>query len=257
MDVSLKVEHSYVGDLEIVLEHPATGTNLVLARTGYCGNTDIEATFDDEATVSYTDVCDEQPAIHGRVRPAEQLDRLDGLPLDGTWQLSIADLAPSDDGTFISWCMKPVVTDLCAFVGQIPAEECRALTDLYARANGPTWWNSEDWMTTRRPCGWNGVTCEAGHVAGINLVNNRLKGSLPPSLGALTELRQLLVSNNPQLGGMLPPALVGQPLDMLWYDRTGICTPNGRLMAEWLEAIPDLRRTDTGCSQGWLPLVGR
>jgi hypothetical protein len=135
--------------------------------------------------------------------------------------------------------------------------ECRALTDLYLQAGGAGWWNHEDWLRDKRPCGWNGVTCDNGHVASLNMTNNRLAGSLPPSLGDLAELRHLYVSNNPKLGGMLPPSLVGRDLQTLWYDQTGLCTPSSPSVSRWLAGIPDLRRTDTSCSQDWLPIVRR
>jgi hypothetical protein len=41
-------------------------------------------------------------------------------------------------------------------------------------------------------CSFFGVTCENGHVISINLVNNQLEGTLPPSLVDLTYLRELV-----------------------------------------------------------------
>lgn len=257
MDVFLEIDHTWVGDLNILLSHVETGKVIELTTTSSCGGDDIYATLDDEARVSYSEVCEALPALGGNLRPHEALSGFDGVPITGKWELQVYDYYDSDVGMLVSWCLIPEATDICSFVTQIPVNECRALTDLYLQAGGKGWWNREDWLEDKLPCTWNGVTCDAGRIASLNFTNNRLSGSLPLSLGELSELRHLYVSHNPALGGMLPPSLVGRDLQTLWYDHTGVCTSSSPTVSAWLAGIPDLRRTDTDCSQDWLPIVRR
>jgi hypothetical protein len=61
----------------------------------------------------------------------------------------------------------------CSTVGEMPSVECQALVALYEGTNGPGWMNHGGWLTTSTPCGWYGLTCDAGHVTGLDLVLQR------------------------------------------------------------------------------------
>jgi subtilisin-like proprotein convertase family protein len=41
------------------------------------------------------------------VRPNEALSRFSGGSLDGTWLLTVADLAAGDAGALLQWCLEP------------------------------------------------------------------------------------------------------------------------------------------------------
>ncbi|WP_177236632.1 FG-GAP-like repeat-containing protein [Spirosoma endophyticum] len=84
--------------------------------------------------------------------------------------------------------------------------ESAALLDLYNATNGPNWKSKTNWLTGCNPCGWSGVTCTNGRVTGLNLYDNNLRGSIPTSLSALTNLQDLNMSVN-QLGGNIPASL--------------------------------------------------
>jgi hypothetical protein len=96
----------------------------------------------------------------------------------------------------------------CMEVDQIPTAECQALVDLYESTGGDEWVERRGWLTTFTPCTtpWRGVTCAAGHVVGVELVDNELTGALPASLADLTQLATLRLAHN-MVRGPLPDAL--------------------------------------------------
>ncbi len=96
--------------------------------------------------------------------------------------------------------------DFCSSVTEIPQSECDALVALYNNTDGSNWINHQDWLQTNTPCEWYGVTCNNGHVYTLNLGTNQLSGSIPTSLGNLTQLQNLWLNNN-QLSGSIPPEL--------------------------------------------------
>ncbi|CAJ1977481.1 unnamed protein product [Sphenostylis stenocarpa] len=63
-------------------------------------------------------------------------------------------------------------------------------------------WNSSD----ENPCSWNGITCKDQTVVAISIPKRKLYGSLPSSLGSLSQLRHVNFRNN-KLFGSLPAQL--------------------------------------------------
>lgn len=94
----------------------------------------------------------------------------------------------------------------CDNVTEIPHTECLALEALYNSTSGASWTNRTGWMTTFTPCSWYGVTCGGPHVTRLLLYSNNLVGSIPVSLGVLSNLQQLNLQNN-QLAGGIPDSL--------------------------------------------------
>ncbi|MCG3193534.1 MAG: hypothetical protein DIJKHBIC_02787 [Thermoanaerobaculia bacterium] len=91
----------------------------------------------------------------------------------------------------------------------IPASQRTALVDLYNNTAGGSWLTRTNWLNaTGTECTWYGVTCdiEQTTVQSLSLPGNRLNGTLPTTLGNLSNLRTLNLSNN-QLYGTLPASL--------------------------------------------------
>ena len=114
LDLHVDIDHTYVGDLSLLLRHEPSGIEvLVLDRPGVpgsafgCGGNDIEATLDDEAGSAAETRCSGTPALSGPLRPNELLSALDGQPLEGTWTLLVSDAAEDDTGTLQRWCLQP------------------------------------------------------------------------------------------------------------------------------------------------------
>lgn len=101
---------------------------------------------------------------------------------------------------------EPEAAHFCSGVSEIPAAECEALVALYEGTDGPNWALKRGWLETEQPCTWAGVKCEEGHVTGLLMNYNDLRGPLPVELGQLRELRTVSLYFN-YLSGPLPPEL--------------------------------------------------
>ncbi|MFN8485997.1 MAG: leucine-rich repeat domain-containing protein [Caldilineaceae bacterium] len=117
-----------------------------------------------------------------------------------------------------------VDTFSCTLVNEIPQTECQALVDLYTNTNGDHWTNQTNWLATFTPCSWYGISCSGGHVIDINLPRNGLQGSLPVSVGNLSNLHWFILPFN-RLNGPLPTGLGNSPqlesIDLFQNQLTG------------------------------------
>ncbi|MDG1846699.1 MAG: S8 family serine peptidase [Acidimicrobiales bacterium] len=108
--LGIRLDHTYLADLNISLVHP-DGTEVLLAKRdgGFndnYGNGDASCAgnlsyFTDNAAES---ISDRSPPYVGGVRPREQLSAFDGKPKAGNWTLRILDDWDQDQGTF--YCAK-------------------------------------------------------------------------------------------------------------------------------------------------------
>lgn len=78
-------------------------------------------------------------------------------------------------------------------------DDCKALVDLASTAHLAGWKSKKNWLKDESVCTWNGVTCKDKRVETLALKANGLSGSLPESLGGLSELKSL------DLAGKRPP----------------------------------------------------
>jgi parallel beta-helix repeat protein len=72
------------------------------------------------------------------------------------------------------------------------AGDCQALADLAVSARVSGWKAHSGWGTQTSVCSWHGVACGTdGRVTAVNITQNNLAGSLPESVGRLSELQIL------------------------------------------------------------------
>ena len=77
--------------------------------------------------------------------------------------------------------------------------ERNALSDFYDSAKGSEWTNSTNWLDEYESfCDWHGVVCADGmnNVIELNLSNNGLSGRMSKSIGKLTFIEKLDLSDN-------------------------------------------------------------
>lgn len=78
------------------------------------------------------------------------------------------------------------------------------LIALYNSTNGPDWYNNDNWLSDKPLYEWFGVRVDInGRVTELNLITSSLKGSLPPELGELDQLKHLWIGPS-QLSGVIP-----------------------------------------------------
>ena len=107
-------------------------------------------------------------------------------------------------------------------VEQATAEPDRpALVALYESTNGSRWKNNvqgnQPWLvddTNSSIKDWRGVATDGSRVTTLILEENCLRGTLPPEIGDLVHLRDLILHRNSRLGcgdleGPIPPSLGG------------------------------------------------
>ncbi len=92
-----------------------------------------------------------------------------------------------------------------AITNAIPAAERQALIDLFNSTNGASWKNSTNWLgVAGTEKTWFGVTTDAGNttVLRLELQDNNLVGTVPASLGNLSNLTKLYFSTNGLIGSI-------------------------------------------------------
>lgn len=83
-----------------------------------------------------------------------------------------------------------------------------ALVALYNATDGPHWTNNANWLTSAPLGDWHGVTTNAaGRVTTLWLMENNLRGTIPPEVGGLTTLQVLALFREPGLVGVIPSEL--------------------------------------------------
>lgn len=92
-------------------------------------------------------------------------------------------------------------------VGQVNSNDSLALVDLYNSTNGPNWSPSTNWLAPgTRVSHWDGVIVVGGRVKILYLSDQNLTGTIPSSIGNLTNLTLLELYNN-QLTGSIPTSI--------------------------------------------------
>ena len=108
------IDHSFVGDLHIVLESPA-GTRLRLVeRVGGAGNNICQMVLDDEAARPVQSLAASDAPFTGSFIPRVALSRLDGEDPNGDWTLEVQDFVEFSTGSIRDFSLQigtaPTVT---------------------------------------------------------------------------------------------------------------------------------------------------
>ena len=113
LDVSVSIDHTWVGDVVVNLTHVETGRSITLLdRPGFpdsnkgCGSDDIATILDDEISSAAEFKCASSPAaVSGIYQPNSWLNAFDLDSMAGTWQLNVSDHEQYDTGRLTGWCL--------------------------------------------------------------------------------------------------------------------------------------------------------
>ena len=124
LEVALQIDHTYVQDLIVELQHSG-GTVVRLINEPGCSGDDLDVILDDNAGPSIQDGCQEDPDPaypEPRYFPNEDLDAFNGLDIGGTWTLTVSDNFEADTGVLRRWCLIPTVADGEVFADRFEQE---------------------------------------------------------------------------------------------------------------------------------------
>ena len=131
----------------------------------------------------------------------------------------------------------------------IPAVNRGALAWFYDNADGASWTDNTNWVSSQSISTWFGVTTNAaGEVTKLNLDNNGLSGPVAPGRIAgpsahslawlgLVKLERLSISGNRGLKGQLQKDLRNSNLNFLDVSGTNLCAPSDSAFQAWLASI--------------------
>ncbi len=115
IEVFVAIDHTYVGDLCVMLEKDGMEVSLIkriggaldCGGSGCCGcpSDHLAATLDDDALQTIEDQCFWEGALSGAYRPEEHLNLFKGTFANGTWTLTVMDSARGDMGALVSWSL--------------------------------------------------------------------------------------------------------------------------------------------------------
>lgn len=100
LNVTVNLDHTYVGDLVITLKSPSGKVATLFKRRGGEGNNLAGTVFDDEAANRLNSG---QAPFTGSFKPESPLSIFDGESSGGNWTLTVSDRARYDTGTLNSW----------------------------------------------------------------------------------------------------------------------------------------------------------
>ena len=97
---------------------------------------------------------------------------------------------------------------------EILAREREILTIFYYSTNGDQWLRKDNWLSDKPLYEWYGIDTDQNGVWQMDLGDNKLSGVIPPVIGELSNLQDLLINNyrnqsldDAQLTGQIPPEI--------------------------------------------------
>ncbi len=122
LNVNIDITHTYVQDMTIVLEGPASiGSPVITLLEEACGgDQNINCTMDDDGGVP---TCSGNPAINGFIAPVNSLSTLNTLPADGVWILRVTDPYNQDGGAINAFSIDICSVQVALSVAENPIEK--------------------------------------------------------------------------------------------------------------------------------------
>jgi subtilisin-like proprotein convertase family protein len=115
------IDHTFVNDLKITLQSPASTSVLVINRTDGVGNNFCQTVLDDEsAGASIQTVSTANAPFTGSFTPNAPLSTFDGENADGTWNLIAQDFLAFDTGSVRAWTVT-ITPAVCTQAQPAPA----------------------------------------------------------------------------------------------------------------------------------------
>lgn len=156
-----------------------------------------------------------------------------------------AGLCAPGTSAFANWMERIENRDEAPYCNEADAA---ALELLYNGTNGPSWTNSDAWLSDRAMGEWYGIKADSlGRVTDLDLASNGLEGQLPGDLGDLVRMTVLRISDN-ALSGRLPQSLARLSLEELHYAGTELCAPPDDAFRRWLGGIASHEGTGVECA---------
>lgn len=103
VNVRINLEHTFVGDLQLILTAPDGTESILFNRRGSSGDNITNALFDDEAANA---VSAGAAPFTGAFRPDQPLNRFDGKSAAGVWTLRMVDTTSLNAGQLLSWSIE-------------------------------------------------------------------------------------------------------------------------------------------------------
>ncbi len=103
VNVRINLEHTFVGDLQLILTAPDGTETILFNRRGSSGDNLTNTLFDDEAANA---VSAGTAPFTGAFRPDQPLNRFDGKSAAGDWTLRMVDTTALNSGQLLSWSIE-------------------------------------------------------------------------------------------------------------------------------------------------------
>jgi subtilisin-like proprotein convertase family protein len=110
VNVRVKINHTWVGDLFFKLKSPLGTEVTLLDRPGVptstygCSDNDLDVTFDDASGFNPETYCNgTTPWFTGTAKPVGLLSGFNGQSTQGNWTLTVSDNAGADVGSLVAW----------------------------------------------------------------------------------------------------------------------------------------------------------
>jgi subtilisin-like proprotein convertase family protein len=114
LDVYVKINHTWVGDVVVTLRHDAGAPVTLIDRPGVptstfgCSGANVDVTLSDAGTAPVESTCGTTPpVVSGVLIPNATLSAFDGQDFAGAWVLNVSDRVGGDTGNLVRWCLLP------------------------------------------------------------------------------------------------------------------------------------------------------